>query len=1414
MKKDIYLNSVAATRKYVDDAIKNIEIPEGFSGDYNDLTNKPFYDTREYEDVIIEYDGNTEGRTICSIPAMGITTAYKVADLTAEQLEQYRTSCANGFTLTYLKEDGSTEVVQSSVVYGFMGTSMSLYAGGVGQVFLAVNTFSTEIGHADNYVNEAGIYFKEKTGTNPYKVIKLEFQNTSGDLKIIEPQFLTNSPGIKVKEGESDTSNETSQTYVSRNNAEIFNDTRNMATGQYSHAEGTMTEAHGNYSHAEGNGSIATGEHSHAEGAYTKATGVASHSEGWNTEASGHYSHAEGQTTTAQGMYSHVEGDCNDAIGECSHVEGTYNIAHGDYQHVQGKHAIPDEEGRYAHIVGNGKYAQNRGKDSNAHTLDWDGNAWFQGDVFIKGTSQDDAKKLATEEFVNNTMSNIQGFSGDYNDLENRPCYDDRVIDTVTLEFDGNTEGLLTGGNFISVTDYVRISEDVAPFDVERLNATNTIVCRTEEGETVEFKGTFLKMFSNVYYLSGENNDFGSDIVFILSNMDFHAPAIHMKKGIWFYSNGDRRVESLSYEKVMSGDLEPLDAKYLVNSPGIKKANGAEIFNDYANNVATGEYSHTEGSWTQATGNDSHAEGASCRAIGDQSHAEGLSTIAEGKGSHAEGWGCQSDGEASHAEGNYSKSKGQYSHAEGNYSEAKGMNSHAEGDHTKATGDSQHAQGKYNIEDTENKYAHIVGNGTYQTPSNIHTLDWDGNAWFSGNVSIGTDNKQLATEEFVNNQITSLVDSAPDAMNTLNELANAINNHATEYEAYVATVSNALAGKAPASHTSDTTSHITAAERTAWNAKSNLTLGTTSSTAYRGDYGNTAYTHSQAAHAPSNAQKNSDITKAEIEAKLTGAITSHTHNYVPNTYLSVDGNQLKYDGNDYQACGSRVLLGDGNTITDTSAISTAIGQTNTVDGSVCVVMGRSNKINGYGNHVLGAGNETYSGYNYAIGEYNILGKSGSDYSYYGIAVGISNKIGNVSDTDLATAIGHYNTVNGNYGSAIGYQNTVNGNGSAYGSSCRAESRGSSFGYSSKAYGYYSLALGTYAETGSYSNNTVSGGNSAVCIGYNSKATANYSLALGYSNEATNEYATAIGYSAKGQGAYSAALTPYATASGSYSTAIGWSASATGEHAIAMGTGVTAVAGVTAMGHYNDTSHTGSTSGTDGTALVIGNGTSSAKSNACRITFAGQVIGKAAYASSGADYAEYFEWKDGNLNKEDRVGYFVTMDGEKIRIAKEGDYLLGVISGYPAVIGNNDMEWHGYYVLDEFNRPIKKKYTEIKTYEVINEDHGYSEEELDNMTTEERKKATTKIVEEEVEYEGFIVNPDFDPNKEYIHRADRPEWDAVGMMGVLAVYDDGTCEVNGFCKCNNEGIATACEKGCDSYRVIQRVNEHIVKIVFR
>jgi hypothetical protein len=77
---------------------------------------------------------------------------------------------------------------------------------------------------------------------------------------------------------------------------------------------------------------------------------------------------------------------------------------------------------------------------------------------------------------------------------------------------------------------------------------------------------------------------------------------------------------------------------------------------------------------------------------------------------------------------------GTNSHSE-NSSTAIGDNSHAEGEGTIAQSNAQHTQGKYNIVDTENKYAHIVGNGdNHSSRSNAHTIDWDGNGWFAGGI--------------------------------------------------------------------------------------------------------------------------------------------------------------------------------------------------------------------------------------------------------------------------------------------------------------------------------------------------------------------------------------------------------------------------------------------------------------------------------------------------------------------------------------------------------------------------------------------------------------------------------------------------------------------------------------------------------
>ena len=151
------------------------------------------------------------------------------------------------------------------------------------------------------------------------------------------------------------------------------------------------------------------------------------------------------------------------------------------------------------------------------------------------------------------------------------------------------------------------------------------------------------------------------------------------------------------------------------------------------NPVFTGSISlgRKEGS---SIGENSYAVGYDVEASGIASHAESEFTTASGSCSHAEGYSTIASADQSHAEGYNTIASGNCSHAEGEFTTASGDCSHAEGDNTTASSNYQHVQGKYNIEDTNNKYAHIVGNGDYDTCSNAHTLDWNGNAWFAGRV--------------------------------------------------------------------------------------------------------------------------------------------------------------------------------------------------------------------------------------------------------------------------------------------------------------------------------------------------------------------------------------------------------------------------------------------------------------------------------------------------------------------------------------------------------------------------------------------------------------------------------------------------------------------------------------------------------
>lgn len=255
----------------------------------------------------------------------------------------------------------------------------------------------------------------------------------------------------------------------------------------------------------------------------------------------------------------------------------------------------------------------------------------------------------------------------------------------------------------------------------------------------------------------------------------------------------------------------------------------------------------------------------------------------------------------------------------------------------------------------------------------------------------------------------------------------------------------------------------------------------------------------------------------------------------------------------------------------------------------------------------------------------------------------------------------------------------------------------------------------------------------------------------------------------------------------------------GSNVLIAGNNNEAYSNQTAFGHYSKLSTPeGVDSGSAArTAFMIGNGSSdSSRSNALRVNYNGTIYATNSTIATGADYAEYFEWADGNSDGEDRVGLFVTFDEqdpEKIKTAAPGDYILGIVSGHPNTIGNGDEDWRGRYVLDDFGRYIEETYE----YEEIWQDK-------DGVKHTETKEGIR-----------YKENPDYDPEEQYIPREERSEWSAIGMVGVLSVYDDGTCQVNEYCRCGVGGAATlAKERTFDTYRVIQRISDNIIKVVIK
>ena len=217
----------------------------------------------------------------------------------------------------------------------------------------------------------------------------------------------------------------------------------------------------GKYSFSNGIGTIASGEASHAEGSWSTASGDYSHVEGNSTTASGDYSHAEGNSTTASGYASHSEGDNTVASGNQSHAEGYNTISSSESQHVQGKYNIEDKDNKYAHIVGNGS---NNSTRSNAHTLDWNGNAWFAGKLTQEGTPTDD-KDLITKKYFDDNKPTVPTKTSELTNDSNFLTKHQSLVNYATIEY---VDSKLTT-NYVSKEE---LTESTKPADTTTVKTT------------------------------------------------------------------------------------------------------------------------------------------------------------------------------------------------------------------------------------------------------------------------------------------------------------------------------------------------------------------------------------------------------------------------------------------------------------------------------------------------------------------------------------------------------------------------------------------------------------------------------------------------------------------------------------------------------------------------------------------------------------------------------------------------------------------------------------------------------------------------------------------------------------------------------------------------------------------------------
>ena len=290
---------------------------------------------------------------------------------------------------------------------------------------------------------------------------------------------------------------------------------------------------------------------------------------------------------------------------------------------------------------------------------------------------------------------------------------------------------------------------------------------------------------------------------------------------------------------------------------------------------------------------------------------------------------------------------------------ATGNNALAEGQGTIASSLAQHVQGKYNINDTANKYAHILGNGTNASArSNAHTIDWQGNVWFRGGIRISGEGYdtglELATKSYVDNHMGGTKSYHIEALDSLQTFkANAIYTNVASAQYAVAmgtgTTASGMASTALGAFTTANNNNATAIGHTT-RATGNSALAAGKMTTAAG-YG--AFSCGYALQEDS----------LRIEARGTGSVAIGDGRY---GYIQAFG---------YGSVAIGAAEEDHPLIAEANG-SNAFGIGNEVYGLCATAFGRYNYVVGNYSHANGYNSIIYSAYSNVEGDSNIVGCKG------------------------------------------------------------------------------------------------------------------------------------------------------------------------------------------------------------------------------------------------------------------------------------------------------------------------------------------------------------------------------------------------------------------------------------------------------